>query len=157
MLPSIESIKQQRLKIGMTQKDLANLVGVSTSMINQIESGRSAPSYDTAKRVFEVLASKESETSTYNAGELCSLNIVKLKPTNTLHEAIKKMHQISISQIPIFDGSTPVGVISESGIVGHYENGNIEIAKKIKVQDIMEAIPPIVDYDTPASTLAPLI
>ena len=36
MLPSIESIKQQRLKIGMTQKDLANLVGVSTSMINQI-------------------------------------------------------------------------------------------------------------------------
>ena len=157
MLPSIESIKQQRLKIGMTQKDLANLVGVSTSMINQIESGRSAPSYDTAKRVFEVLASKESETSTYNAGELCSQNIVKLKPTNTLHEAIKKMHQISISQIPIFDGITPVGVISESGIVGHYENGNIEIAKKIKVRDIMEAIPPIVDYDTPASTLAPLI
>ena len=157
MLPSIESIKQQRLKIGMTQKDLANLVGVSTSMINQIESGRSAPSYDTAKKVFEVLASKESETSTYNAGELCSQNIVKLKPTNTLHEAIKKMHQISISQIPIFDGSTPVGVISESGIVGHYENGNIEIAKKIKIQDIMEAIPPIVDYDTPASTLAPLI
>ena len=27
MLPSIESIKQQRLKISMTQKDLANLVG----------------------------------------------------------------------------------------------------------------------------------
>ena len=157
MLPSIESIKQQRLKIGMTQKELASLVGVSTSMINQIESGRSAPSYDTAKRVFEVLASKESEASTYNAGELCSQNIVKLKPTNTLHDAIKKMHQISISQIPIFDGNTPVGVISESGIVGHYENGNIEIAKKIKIQDIMEAIPPIVDYDTPASTLAPLI
>ena len=90
MLPSIESIKQQRLKIGMTQKELASLVGVSTSMINQIESGRSAPSYDTAKRVFEVLASKESEASTYNAGELCSQNIVKLKPTNTLHDAIKK-------------------------------------------------------------------
>ena len=54
MLPSIESVKQQRLKISMTQKELANLVGVSTSMINQIESGRSAPSYNTAKRIFEV-------------------------------------------------------------------------------------------------------
>ncbi|MBT6647215.1 MAG: helix-turn-helix transcriptional regulator, partial [Thaumarchaeota archaeon] len=32
MLPSIESIKQQRLKINMTQKELASLVGVSTSM-----------------------------------------------------------------------------------------------------------------------------
>ncbi len=157
MLPSIESIKQQRLKISMTQKELASLVGVSTSMINQIESGRSAPSYETAKRIFEVLATKESEASTHNAGELCSQNIVKLKATNTLHDAIKKMHQESISQIPIFDGSTPVGVISESGIVGHYENGNMEIAKKIKVQDIMEPTPPVVDIETPASTLAPLI
>ena len=59
VLPSIESIKQQRLKIGMTQKELANQVGVSTSMINQIESGRSAPSYETAKKIFEVLEKQE--------------------------------------------------------------------------------------------------
>ena len=156
MLPSIESIKQQRLKIGMTQKELANSVGVSTSMINQIESGRSAPSYNTAKKIFEVLATKESEASTHNAGELCSQNIVKLKPSNTLHDAVKKMQDASISQIPIFDGAVPVGVISESGIVGHYENG-LEIAKKIRVQDIMEPTPPVVDIDTPATTLAPLI
>ena len=103
MLPSIESIKQQRLKINMTQKELANLVGVSTSMINQIESGRSAPSYNTAKRIFEVLASKESEASAHNAGELCSQKIVKLKPTNTLGEAMVKMDKEKISQIPIFD------------------------------------------------------
>jgi len=157
MLPSIESIKQQRLKIGMTQKELANLVGVSTSMINQIESGRSAPSYDTAKRIFEVLSSKESEASTHNAGELCSQNIVKLKPTNTLNDAIKKMHGGQISQIPIFDGMVPVGVISESGIVEQSANGNIEMAKKILVHDIMEPTPPVVDVETPASTLAPLI
>ena len=157
MLPSIESIKQQRLKIGMTQKELANSVGVSTSMINQIESGRSAPSYNTAKKVFEVLATKEGKLSTHNAGQLCSQNIVKLKSSNTLHDAIKKMHDASISQIPIFDGSIPVGVISDSGIVGHYENGNIEIAKKIKIETIMEPIPPIIDYKTPANTLGPLI
>ena len=29
------------------------MTGVSTSMINQIESGRSQPSYDTAKKIFE--------------------------------------------------------------------------------------------------------
>ena len=54
MLPSIEGIKQQRLKNGLTQKELAKEVGVSTSMINQIESGRSQPSYETAKKIFEV-------------------------------------------------------------------------------------------------------
>ncbi len=104
-----------------------------------------------------MLASKESEASTHNAGELCSKDIVKLKPSNTLHDTIKKMHDASISQIPIFDGPVPVGVISDSGIAGHYENGNIEIAKKIKVQDIMEPTPPVIDIDTPASTLVPLI
>ena len=59
MLPSIQSIKQQRIKLKMTQKELASEVDVSTSMINQIESGRSKPSYDTAKKIFEVLANRE--------------------------------------------------------------------------------------------------
>ena len=56
MLPSIQSIKQQRIKLNMTQRELGTEVGVSTSMINKIESGRSQPSYETAKRIFEVLA-----------------------------------------------------------------------------------------------------
>ncbi len=43
-----------RLKIGITQKKLAMITGVSTSMINQIESGRSQPSYKTAKHIFEI-------------------------------------------------------------------------------------------------------
>ena len=156
MLPSIQSIKQQRLKINLTQKQLANEVGVSTSMINQIESGRSQPSYETAKKIFEVLTTKENQSS-YTAGQLCSQNIVSIKPSNTLHDAIKKMHKSFISQIPVFDGKKPVGVISESGIVAHYENGNIEIAKKIKIETIMEPIPPVIDYKTPANTLGPLI
>ena len=123
-------------------------------MINQIESGRSAPSYNTAKRIFEVLASKESEASAHNAGELCSQKIVKLKPTNTLGEAMVKMDKEKISQIPIFDGNDAVGVITDSGIIGHMSDG---VSKKIRIEDIMEPAPPIVENETPASTLAPLI
>ena len=49
MLPRLDSIKPARLKIGLTQHKLASLTGVSTSMINQIESGRCQSSYATAK------------------------------------------------------------------------------------------------------------
>ena len=77
------------------------MTGVSTSMINQIESGRSQPSYETAKKVFESLAKLEGESSSHTAGDFCSKDIVKLKQTNSLHDAIKKMHELSISQIPI--------------------------------------------------------
>ena len=146
-----------RLKIGITQKKLAIMTGVSTSMINQVESGRSQPSYETAKRIFDSLANLEGKSSSHKAGDFCSKDVVKLKPSNTLHDAIKKMHESSISQIPIFNGHELVGVISEDGIVRHLADiGEAEL-KNAKLADTMEPVPPIVDYDTPANVLVPLI
>ncbi len=157
MLPRIDSIKQMRQKIGITQKKLATMTGVSTSMINQIESGRSHPSYDTARRVFDSLAKLEGESSSHTAGDFCSRGIVKLKPSNTLHDAIKKMHQLSISQIPVFSGADVAGVVSEDGIVKHLADlGETEL-KKARLADTMEPVPPIVDFETPANVLVPLI
>ena len=157
MLPRIDSIKQIRQKIGITQKKLASMTGVSTSMINQIESGRSQPSYETAKKIFESLAKLEGESSSHTAGDFCSKDVVKLKPTNTLHDAIKKMHQSSISQIPVFNGSDVVGVVSEDGIVKHLADlGEAEL-KNARLADTMESVPPIVDFNTPANVLVPLI
>jgi len=157
LLPRIESIKQIRLKMGITQKKLALMAGVSTSMINQIESGRSQPSYETAKKIFNNLAKLEGESSSHTAGDFCSKDIVKLKPSNTLHDAIKKMRDLSISQIPIFDNSEVVGVISENGIIKHLADLGEAGLKKAKLEDTMDSIPPIVDSDTPANVLVPLI
>ena len=157
MLPRIDSIKQIRLKIGITQKKLAEMTGVSTSMINQIESGRSQPSYGTAKKIFENLSKLEGEASSHTAGDFCSKEIVKLKPSNTLHDAIKKMHELSISQIPVFINSEVVGVVSEDGIVNHLVNMGEAELKKAKLADTMDTIPPIVDWETPANVLVPLI
>ncbi len=146
-----------RLKIGITQKKLAIMTGVSTSMINQVESGRSQPSYETAKKIFDSLASLEGKSSSHKAGDFCSKDVVKLKPSNTLHDAIKKMHESSISQIPIFDGQELVGVISEDGIIKHLADVGESELKNAKLADTMEPVPPIVDYDTPANVLVPLI
>ncbi len=157
MLPRIESIKQIRQKIGITQKKLATMTGVSTSMINQVESGRSQPSYDTAKKIFESLTKLEGESSSHTAGDFCSKDIIKLKPTNTLHDAIKKMHELSISQIPVFSASDVVGVVSEDGIVKHLADMGEAELKKAKLADTMDSVPPIVDFDTPANVLVPLI
>ncbi len=157
MLPRIESIRQIRQKIGVTQKKLAGMTGVSTSMINQIESGRSRPSYETARRIFDSLATLEGASSSHTVGDFCSSDIIRLKPTDTLHDAIRRMHEMSISQIPVFDGVDVVGLISEDGIVRHIsEMGEAEI-KKARLSDTMEPTPPIVDHQTPANVLVPLI
>lgn len=157
MLPRIDSIRQIRLKMGITQKKLAGMAGVSTSMINQIESGRSMPSYTTAKKIFDNLASLEGHSSSHTAGDFCSRDIVKLDPLDTLHDAIKKMHKSSISQIPVFDGSKPAGVVSEDGIVKHLSDSPDADLKKTLIADAMDPIPPVVDSQTPAHVLVPLI
>jgi len=157
LLPRIDSIKQLRLKIGITQKKLASMVGVSTSMINQIESGRSQPSYETAKRIFDNLAALEGKSSSHKAGDFCSKDIVKLKPSNTLHDAIKKMRKLSISQIPVFVGNDPVGLVTEDSIVKHISDAGESELKNAKLEDVMEPVPPVVDFDTPANSLVPLI
>ena len=86
-----------------------------------------------------------------------SKDIVKLKPSHTLHDAIKKMHQLSISQIPVFRNSDVVGMVSEDGIVKHLADVGEAELKKAKLADTMESVPPIVDFDTPANVLVPLI
>lgn len=156
MLPRLESIKQARKKIGLTQQKLASLTGVSTSMINQIESGRCQPSYSTARKIFEVLWSLDSQSST-KAGDICSKEVAKLKANDSLHDAVKKMQELSISQLPVFEGSEVVGVITEDGIVKHILDSDETERKKIKLSQIMDARPPIVDYNTPVKTLVSLI
>jgi predicted transcriptional regulator len=156
MLPRLESIKQARQKIGLTQQKLASLTGVSTSMINQIESGRCQPSYATARKIFEVLWSLESQSS-MKAGDICSKEIVKMKTNDTLNDAIKKMQDLSISQVPVFEGNDVMGVVTEDGIVKHLIDNDETQRRKIKLSEIMDPRPPIVDYNTPVKTLVSLI
>ena len=133
------------------------MTGVSTYMINQIESGRSQPSYETAKKIFEHLAKLEGESSSHTAGDFCSKDIIKLKPTKTIHNASKKMHRLQISQIPDFDSTGVVGVVAEDGIVKHLADKEEAELKKSKLSDTMDIVPPTVDWDTPANVLVPLI
>ena len=151
MLPSIESIKQQRLKVNMTQKELARLVGVSTSMINQIESGSSQPSYFTASKIFQILSTKKGKSSPKNAGQICSSKIVKLKPNDTIGKAEKTMLKEEIDQIPIFDNKDPIGLITTEICIANPDK------KENPISNVMEAAPPRVNVDTPANSLTNLI
>jgi len=156
LLPRLEYIKQARLRLGITQRKLASLTGISTSMINQIESGRCKPSYETARKIFEVLSSLEEKPS-MRAGDICSKNVIYVSKSDSLHNAIELMHKHSVSQIPVFDTSKPVGLISEEGLIKHMVEKEERELKNMKVEDVMDPPPPIVDAMTPAKALVPLV
>ncbi len=150
MLPRLETIKEERKKSGITQKKLASMTGVSTSMINQIESGRCKPSYDTAKKICESLAKVSAETSPHHAGDICSSKIVKLSPSNTISDAGKFMRREKIDQIPIFQGGELKGLVTID-IVSEYTE-----QKDTKIKNVMGAKPPVIDFKFPANALAQL-
>ena len=156
MLPRLEYIKQARMRLGVTQRKLAALTGISSSMINQIESGRCKPSYETARKIFEVLGSLEGSSS-MKAGDICSRWPISVEKDEKLHNAIDVMRVNSISQIPVFDSSRVVGILTEDGLAKVMLEKNEKDLKNMYVFQAMEPPPPIVDVSTPAKALVTLV
>jgi predicted transcriptional regulator len=156
MLPKLEYIKQARNRLSITQRRLAQLAGISTSMINQIESGRCKPSYETARKIFEILSSLEGQSS-MKAGDICSRKLISAQKHETLHAVINKMRSNSISQIPIFDGSRVVGILSEDALAKSMVEKDEKELRNINIMIIMEPPPPVVDESMPAKALVPLV
>jgi predicted transcriptional regulator len=156
MLPKLEYIKQARIRLSITQRRLALLTGISTSMINQIESGRCKPSYETARKIFEILSSLEGQSS-MKAGDICSRKLISVQKHETLHAAINKMRSHSISQIPVFDGSRVLGILSEDALAKSMVEKDEKKLRNIVIMIIMEPPPPVVDVSTPAKALVPLV
>jgi len=150
ILPKLSEIIKLRKDVNMTQRELAKEVGVSPSMINQIESGSTQPSYITASKIFQILSTKKGKRSPKNAGQICSDKIVKLKENDTIGKAEKTMLKEKIDQIPIFNGKIPSGLITTEICIATTN-------KKSQIGDIMEAAPPRVDVNTPANSLTNLI
>ena len=48
-------LRELREKAGLTQEELASMVGVQRTQITMIENGKSSPSIKTAKKLAEVL------------------------------------------------------------------------------------------------------
>lgn len=156
MLPGLEYIKQTRLKLGITQRRLASLTGISTSMINQIETGRCKPSYDTAKNIFEILSTLEGKSSK-KAGDICSRNIIFAQKDDSLYSIVEKMRLHFVSQVPIFEGQKIVGIVSEDSLAKRMVENDEKKLKNITIDTVMEPSPPLVDSGTPAKALVPLI
>ncbi len=156
MLPRLEYIRQARIRLGITQRKLASLTGISTSMINQIESGRCKPSYETARKIFEILGSLEGKTS-MKAGDICSRHPISVQKDEKLHNAIDIMRKNSISQMPVFDSSRVVGILTEDGLAKVMVEKDDRDLRNTQVAQVMEPPPPIVDVSTPAKALIPLV
>jgi predicted transcriptional regulator len=91
------------------------------------------------------------------AGDICSHRPISVQRDEKLHNAIDVMRVNSISQIPIFESSRVVGILTEDGLAKVMVEKDKRDLKNMHVFQVMEPPPPIVDVSTPAKALIPLL
>lgn len=155
-LPELARIVMLRKKMGLTQTELAKKAGISQSLIARVEAGTVDPRYSKVEKIFRALDVSESRTIT--AKEIMSKDVVSVKPTDLFGYAIKKLKKHNVSQIPVLDGKTPVGSLSEGVIMAQITKGaDMSVIASKKVKDYMEDPLPQVSPGTDISTLSSLL
>jgi len=151
MTLEIADIQKIRKKVGLTQFELAKRAQVSQSLIAKVESGKLDPTYSNAQKIFQALndLSKQQEAK---AKSIMNPKIIAVTPNDSIKDAIKKMKQHNISQMPVIENHKSIGSVSESTILEAIMD---EKGKKIK--DIMQDSPPVVSKESSIDVVSNLL
>lgn len=134
------TLKRLRAKSGLTQKELAKLVGVSQAHIAKIEQGKVDPRLSTVNRILQVLTGEEEK----KCRDIMTEGVLFAKPDDCIIKVSEVMMRHAVSQIPVFNGKKVVGTITEESII---RNLSSNIANE-KVRKIMNPPLPMVSEDT---------
>ncbi|MBR9680892.1 MAG: CBS domain-containing protein [Candidatus Altiarchaeota archaeon] len=115
MLPEVSTLKLKRQKLGWSQRQLAELTGITQGAIAKIEGGKVDPAYSTVKRLFDALDVEKRQEK--EAKDIMSRKIVFVSPKDSIEVAIKRMVNLGFSQIPVVSKNHVIGRISEKLLV----------------------------------------
>lgn len=142
-------IRNLRKEAGLTQKKLAELAGVSQAHIAKIEQGKVDPRLSTINKIMEVL----TEGRKKKCKDIMTKGVLFVRPEDNVLKVSEVMVKHAISQMPVLNGKTVVGTITEESIV---RNLGANIAKE-KVKNVMDPPLPMISEDTPIETVRSLL
>jgi len=143
------TLKRLRLDAELTQRKLAQLVGVSQAHISKIESERVDPRLSTVNKILQILAEGERK----NCREVMTKRVVFAKPADKIVKVSALMIKHAISQLPVIENKRVIGTVTEESII---RNLNSTIADE-KVENVMQPPLPSVPEETSVNMIKPLL
>lgn len=161
MLPSIEELRKMRKNLGISQKELAKISGVSQSYIARLEKGSINPTYDKVRKIFEYLnkTGQKANTIDITAEKIMSPSVETCYPTDSIISALNRMREHGYSQLPVvtMDGKV-IGSVSETDINDLLLKGATpDSLRSLIVRKVMGVTLPQLDKGSPISMIYPLL
>jgi len=145
----LSEVKAMRTRLGLSQKQLAELAGVTQAYISKIEARTVDPRVSTLEKISKALERATAMEKRATVGQIMTSPIVAVKSDDRVDKAIQLMKSHDISQLPVLDEEVQVGSISEATVVQRIASGeNMARLLKRNVDEIMENSFPTVSKDT---------
>ncbi len=150
-------IRSMRLKVDLTQSELADKAGVTQAYIAKIETGKADPKISTLEKISKALKKFNSEEES-TAEKVMEKPIISAKPEDKIKKVIRLMESNDISQMPIIKNGKQVGSLSEDMIVREISKGK-NMFKLIdeEVRNLMGDPFPSVRTETELETISHLL
>ncbi|MGB4235652.1 MAG: CBS domain-containing protein [Methanoregulaceae archaeon] len=149
-IPTPEELKARREMLGIRQSELAEMAGISQSMVARIEAGSVDPRASTLEKIVRVL--NEARKPRMTAAQVMNAPVFSVEPRDPLTRAVEIMDARNFSQLPVIENGVPVGCISESAIVGAIEDRGTSKGHDLSVSQVLEpgfpTVPPGMDIET---------
>ena len=161
MLPSIEELRKMRKSLGISQKELARISGVSQSYIARLEKGEINPAYDKVRKIFEYLntSGNRAKDIDIKAEFIMTKDVDTCEMNDSIISALNKMREKGYSQLPVVTSDKRIiGTITESDINDMLIKGtSIESLKHLIIKKVMGSVLPQLDKNSPISMIYPLL
>jgi len=157
LLPELKEIKERRLRLRISQRELAKNLGVSQSIIAKIERNKVSPSYSLIKKVFTYLDSVHA-TSGGRAADIASRPVAYVQFADAVQKAVHILQSTGYKQLPVRDEDVWAGCLYERTISRHLvETNDPRSVLRRQVGQIMDEALPSVAEETPITAIIPLL
>jgi predicted transcriptional regulator len=150
-------IRALRSKLGLTQARLAELAGLTQAYIAKIEAGTADPRISALERISKALE-EISEEKRITAEQIMAKPIIAVRPKDRIKKVVQLMEAHDISQLPVLDGKTQVGSISETTLIHKIsKGGDISRLARSSADEIMGDSFPTVSKSADTDTIYHLL